>query len=141
MDGSGKPEEIAGSEDFLDGLGVSPDGKLLAAAVHEQEHGQLAVKIALFQIGSSKPMRMLGASLYSGKVQFTADGKSLAWSQSENGVDNVWLQPLDGSRGHPITDFKSERIWSFDLSQDGQRLGVLRGYNDSDVVLLQESRP
>jgi hypothetical protein len=44
----------------------------------------------------------------------------------ENGVDNVWVQPLDGSAGHAITDFKSEQIWTFSLSPDGKSLAVLR---------------
>ena len=49
--------------------------------------------------------------------------------------------PLDGSEGHPITDFKSEQIRSFHLSPDGKSLGVLRGHYDSDVVFFQEPKP
>jgi hypothetical protein len=56
-------------------------------------------------------------------------------------VDNVWVRPLDGPAGHPIRDFKSEQIWSFSLSLDGKSLAVLRGHYDSDVVLLQETKP
>jgi eukaryotic-like serine/threonine-protein kinase len=85
---------------------------------------------------------MFDATHYSGdRLQFTPGGKSLAYAIRENGVDNVWVQPLDGSAGHPITDFKSEQIWSFTLSPDGKSLAVLRGHYDSDVVLLQESNP
>jgi Tol biopolymer transport system component len=65
----------------------------------------------------------------------------VAYALRENGVDNLWVQPLDGSAGHSITDFKSEQIWSFSLSPDGKNLAVLRGHYDSDVVLLQESKP
>ena len=74
------------------------------------------------------------------RLQFTPDGKSVAYVGRENGVDNVWLQPLDGSAGHAITDFKSEQIWAFSLSPDGKSLAVLRGHWDSDVVLLQETK-
>jgi len=74
-------------------------------------------------------------------LQLTPDGKSVAYVGRENGVGNVWVQPLDGSAGHAITDFKSEQIWSFSLSPDGRSLAVLRGHYDSDVVLLQESKP
>jgi len=74
-------------------------------------------------------------------VQFTADGKFVAYPVFENGVDNVWIQPLDGSPGHQITHFNSERIFQFHWSPDGKRLGILRGHTDSDVVLLQESEP
>jgi hypothetical protein len=76
-----------------------------------------------------------------GTLRFTSDGKSVAYVSRENGADNVWVQPLDGSSGFPITDFKSERIWSFSLSPDGKSLAVLRGHYDSDVVVLQESKP
>jgi Tol biopolymer transport system component len=154
LDGSGKPEAVFAVPDgyrgFL-GLSVSPDGKTLAAAV---EKGQLletmegTAKIALFDLGSSSPPRMFDASHYSAHygwegspVQFTPDGKAVAYVGRENGVDNVWVQPLNGSAGHPITDFKSEQIWSFSLSPDGKSLAVLRGHYDSDVVLLQESKP
>jgi serine/threonine protein kinase len=145
LDGSGKAEEVVGSQNFLRGpLSVSPDGKMLAAPVHEEERGEPAVKMALFQIDSPGSPRMLDASLYSGGGgQFTPDGRALAWvrRERETGVDNVWVQPLDGSAGHPITNFNAERIWSFRLSPDGKSLAVLRGHYDSDVVLLQESRP
>jgi retron-type reverse transcriptase len=36
---------------------------------------------------------------------------------------------------------KSEQIYSFHWSPDGKNLGILRGHTDSDVVLLQESKP
>jgi Tol biopolymer transport system component len=65
----------------------------------------------------------------------------MAYAIRENGVNNVWVQPLDGSAGPPITDFKTEQIWSFSLSPDGKSLAVLRGHNDSDVVMLEESKP
>ncbi len=73
--------------------------------------------------------------------QFTPDGKSVAYPVRENGVDNVWVQPMDGSPGRQITKFDSEQILSFHWSPDGKNLGILRGHTDSDVVLLQESKP
>jgi Tol biopolymer transport system component/predicted Ser/Thr protein kinase len=140
LDGSGKTEAISGIPQGyipVGGLSVSPDGKTLATAVAKTAE---AVKIALFDLGSPSPPRMLDASHYLREVQFTPDGKSLAYAIRDNGVDNVWVQPLDGSAGHPITDFKSEQIWSFHLSPDGKSLGILRGHFDFDVVLLQESK-
>jgi serine/threonine protein kinase len=145
LDGSGKTEaifEVPRGYFSLSGLSVSPDGKTLATAVEKgQEAEAEAIKIALFDLGSPSPPRMLDARHYSGTgVQFTPDGKSVAYVSRENGVDNVWVQPLDGSTGRQITDFKSEQIWSFSLSPDGKSLAVLRGHFDSDVVLLQESK-
>ncbi len=148
LDGSGKAEKVFGMPQgyFLmeREISASPDGKTLATAVEKGEgvdrQGE-EVRIALFELGSSSPPRMLDASHYSGNtLQFTPDGKAVAYAIRENGVDNVWVQPLSGSAGHPITDFKSEQIWSFRMSPDGKSLAVLRGHYDSDVVLLQESK-
>jgi serine/threonine protein kinase len=47
----------------------------------------------------------------------------------------------DGSPGRQITNFKSEQITDFHWSFDGSKLGLIRGHTDSDVVLLQESKP
>ena len=147
LDASGKTEAIIGMpQDYRAGqLGISPNGKSLAT-VATKATGAAALKIAVFELGSSSPPRMLDASHYSVRalpstLQFSFDGKSLAYAIRENGVDNLWVQPLDGSAGHAITDFKSEQIWSFSLSPDGKSLAVLRGHYDSDVVLLQESKP
>lgn len=120
------------------GLNVSPDGKTLATVAGKADE----IKIAVFGLGSSSAPRMLDASRYAGSnLQFTPDVKPLIYGIRENGVDNLWIQPLDSSAGHAITDFKSEQTWSFSLSPDGKSLAVLRGHYDSDVVLLQESKP
>ena len=143
LDGSGKPEAIVTMpEGYLlprAGLSVSPDGKKLAIFVEPAQ--QAAVKIALFNIGLPNPPLMLDTSHYSGVFQFTSDGEAIVYATRENGVDNLWVQPLDGSAGYPITDFKSEQIWSFSFTPDAKNLVVLRGHFDSDVVLLQEGKP
>jgi WD40-like Beta Propeller Repeat len=72
---------------------------------------------------------------------FAPDGKALAYAVRENGVDNVWLQPLDGSPGKKITNFNADQITDMRWSPDGKTLGILRTHSDSDVVLLQASKP
>jgi eukaryotic-like serine/threonine-protein kinase len=149
LDGSGQPEAVFAAPQgyFSPGkeISVSPDGKTFAMAIAKNaavvKEGEDIERIDLFEPGSSSPPRILDASHISGStLQFSPDGKSIAYAIRENGVDNVWLQPLDGSAGHAITDFKSEHIWSFRLSPDGKSLAVLRGHFDSDVVLLQEAK-
>ena len=56
------------------------------------------------------------------------------------GVDNIWMQPLDGSKGRKLTDFKdSERIQDFRWSPDGKVLALLRFHSVSDVILLHDT--
>jgi Tol biopolymer transport system component len=148
LDGSGKSEPIPGSgveNAFLAGrgMGISPDGKMLVYVVGIQSApGPSTGKIALLDTATLLSPRILDTNPRISKgVQFTVDGKSVAYPVKENGVDNVWIQPLDGAPGRQITQFKSEQILSFHWSPDGKKLGILRGHADSDVVLLQEPQP
>ncbi len=76
-----------------------------------------------------------------GPVRFTHDGKAVVYTFHDQEAENLWLQPLDGSPGKQITNFKSEQIKDFHWSFDGSKLGMVRGHTDSDVVLLEESKP
>jgi len=75
----------------------------------------------------------------SGGVHFTPDSKAVSYSIRESGVDNLWVQPLDGSSGRRITSFTAEQISTFDWSPDGKSFAVLRGHTDSDVVLIRDT--
>jgi serine/threonine protein kinase len=150
LDGSGTSEPIPGSgveNAFLAGrgIGISPDGKTLVyvVALMNTTSQTSADKIALLDVANpGSRLRMFDANpRIAAGAQFTADGKSVAYPIAENGVDNVWAQPVEGTAGHQVTHFNSERILSFHWSPDGKRLGIIRGHTDSDVVLLQESKP
>ena len=73
-------------------------------------------------------------------LRFARDGRSVVYPVRENGVDNLWQQPLDGSKGKRITDFTSEQIFDFHWSFDGKQLALVRGHTDSDVVLIRDSK-
>ena len=149
LDGSGKPEPIPGSAVSRAilvgrGMGISPDGKTLAYLVEvltsERQNG--IEKIALLDLATLSSPQLLDVNpRISSGVQFTSQGKAIAYGIRENGVDNIWIQSIDGSPGRQITKFDSEQILSFHWSPDGKSLGILRGHTDSDVVLLQESKP
>jgi len=80
----------------------------------------------------------VGGGVFTGSMTFTPDGKSVAYVIRDKGVDNIWVQPLDSSPGHQITNFTSEDIAEFQWSPDGKTLAVAHTHNISDVVLLRE---
>jgi eukaryotic-like serine/threonine-protein kinase len=149
LDGSAKPEPIPGSHTegaFLTGrgMGVSPDAKTIVYGIEivNPDGSSGTPKIALLDTTSLSRPRLLDVNPKISKgPQFTPDGKAIAYPVAENGVDNIWVQPLDGTPGHQITHFTSEQIFVFHWSPDGKNLGILRGHTDSDVVLLQETKP
>jgi serine/threonine protein kinase/WD40 repeat protein len=127
---------------------ISPDGSKLAFVLTEASQAQSVIegsdeKIALVSLdANSKGARQLFTPNphITGSVHFTPDGKSLAYAVRENGIDNVWVQPIDGGPGHYITKFPSEQSrGGFAWSPDGKTLAILRGRLDSDVVLLRDT--
>ena len=125
---------------------LSPDGKFLAIVIVNAlnpESMKPEDKVALVNLESAGAPQLLKIEpgITGSGFQFTPDGKALAYAVKENGVDNVWVQPLDGSAGRKITNFNSEQIVDLRWSPDGKNLGILRTHSDSDVVLLQEAKP
>ena len=159
LDGSTAPEPLPGSVNFHGyvlmatlnipvrssrtvEMSISSDGKVLAYAADQVSGAETTESIALLNLESPTSPRLLAThSGRSGGVQFMPDGKAVAYPIRENGVDNLWVQPLDGSAGRQITHFTSDQIDSFHWSLDGKNLALLRSHSESDVVLLQESKP
>jgi Tol biopolymer transport system component len=116
------------------------DGKL--AAFKTVEHsGEHKAELALVSTDSGQARQIEFQHPAFGLVRFSHDGKSVVYPTRKNGVDNLWLQPLDGTKGHALTDFQSERIYDFHWSLDGKKLALVRGHNDSDVVLIRSQQP
>jgi serine/threonine protein kinase len=120
---------------------LSPDGKLAAFATLEHT-GQHKEKLAVVSAEPGQNPKMVDFERPRlGILRFSLDGKAVVYPTREQGVDNLWRQPLDGSKGHYLTDFKSERIYDFHWSFDGKQLALVRGHNDSDVVIIRDVPP
>ena len=135
----GRPETLSGLPAY--GFDISPDAKL-AAFITFAAPGVAKQQLALLPVDAPQNTKLLEMQhSRSGFARFTRDGKAVIYPFHDQDADNFWLQPLDGSPGKQITSFKSERIGDFHYSFDGSKLGVIRGHTDSDVVLLEESKP
>ncbi len=118
-------------------IDVSPDGRLLAFWTMMGTFGVINTETG--KVDRKFPMdpRMGSSSGLATLLQFTADGKALTFTIHLNGVDNLWVQPLDGTPAYPITSFKSDEITDFHWSPSGDRLGIVRGRTESNVVLIR----
>lgn len=57
--------------------------------------------------------------------------------KTEKQTGNLWKQDLEGGAPGRMTDFKSEMIFNYAFSTDGQRLIVSRGKRTVNVVMLK----
>ncbi len=137
----GTPQKIS-DHPAEGGFGISPDGKLVAFVTfqHVGDHQRM---LALSTIDSKQPDKMLAFERPpQGAVRFSPDGKAIVYSVRTADVDNLWMQPLNGSPGRQITNLSSEHIGdNFAWSPDGSKLALIRGHVDSDVVLIRDVQP
>ncbi|HEV2400979.1 MAG TPA: protein kinase [Candidatus Sulfotelmatobacter sp.] len=144
--------------------GTSPANSLLAEAALSPDGNMLALFTELLQpetktysrrivlVGPDSHIRNLdlepGVNAVfasegppaSGGFHFTPDGKSLAFVVEKDGVANVWAQPIDGSKGRQLTNFKNtEKIQDFRWSPDLKTLALLRFKSVSDAIVLRDT--
>ena len=145
----GTPELIKASRmknGFVGSAGdLSPDGRLLAAIVTQIDpvtqadiHALALIDVA---VNTESSIRIFPSQpTITFPVLFAPDGKNVAYRVIDKGTDNIWMQPVDGSKGHPVTEFTTDHIRGFGWSPDGKTLAVVRGHLISDVVLLREGK-
>ncbi|MFZ2009484.1 MAG: hypothetical protein WAU76_05705, partial [Candidatus Sulfotelmatobacter sp.] len=153
--GGGKPELVPGANppnSLTVQAALSPDGKTLAifTEVLNPELKTYSNRIVLASLGSSvrnldvdpglnAVFRSQGPPASAG-FRFSPDGKSIAFVIGEAGVDNIWMQPVDGSKGRKLTNFNDpESIRDFRWSPDGKALAMQRFSSVSDVILLRDT--
>jgi eukaryotic-like serine/threonine-protein kinase len=153
--GGGKPELVPGANppNSLTGQAtLSPDGKTLAifTLVLNPESKTYSNRIVLASLDSGVRNLDLDPALKavfrsqgppdSTGFRYSPDSKSLAFVVDEAGQDNIWMQPLDGSKGRNLTHFTDlEKIQDFRWSPDGKTLALLRFSSVSDVILLRDT--
>jgi serine/threonine protein kinase len=135
----GKPERLSELPEYGP-FDISPDGKLAAFAASGVGPKKRLALVPVDSTQNAKLVEFQHAQSH-GAVRFTPDGKAVVYALADQDSANLWLQTLDGSPGKQITNFKSEQIMDFHWSFDGSKLGMVRGHTDSDVVLLEESKP
>lgn len=127
----GEPVSLAGQMDAPPDF--SPDGKLIAFL----KGGRMMVAPTDGQ-GPIKSLDYLGDPI----PRFGPDGKSFTFVKTENGVSNLWSQPLDGGKPVQLTHFTSDQIWFPQVawSHDGKQLAMVRYSTNSDIVMISGFR-
>jgi serine/threonine protein kinase/Tol biopolymer transport system component len=122
---------------------ISPDGTMIACwQLPTKREGQL--QISILPINGGEPIKTFEATPnaitgWDAELQWTPDGKAVAYVDMRGNVGNVWTQPLSGGPPKQLTDFKDSQIYSFDWLRDG-RLVCSRGLRTGDAVLLHDAR-
>jgi eukaryotic-like serine/threonine-protein kinase len=131
---------------------ITPDSKSIAFIVDvvDPVTSLAHTKLAVLPVDGSSPAtprlleldpRIGSARNVSAIVQSVPGSSAIGFPITQDGVSNLWLQPLDGSPGHQVTHFPSEVIADFHWSPDGKTIAIIREHDVADVVLLKDSNP
>jgi Tol biopolymer transport system component/DNA-binding winged helix-turn-helix (wHTH) protein len=110
----------------------SPDGKWIGIYSTEHEPGQTIIVNA--QTGAH-------VQTVEGKYSaFTPDSKGLLFFEDYKGVRNIIVRPVSGVKPYSLTKFQEKGILGFDISPDGKKLAMVRGEEETDIVMISGFR-
>ncbi len=121
---------------------LSNDGKFLAFTTMEFDKAGTRYNRALKimnvngnEIGELKRKFDLSLGYY---YYFSPDSKNITYI-NQQGVENLYNLPLDGTAQKPITTFTSGQILNFNWSKDGKKIYIVRGIINNELVLLKNN--
>jgi hypothetical protein len=113
----------------------------LAGKMPNNRLGQDQLVVALVPLEGGNPVYveppyLTFDTMYAG-FRWAPDNKNLILVRTDNGVSNLWFQPIDGSASKQWTHFTSLEIFKFAISRDGKRVAVSRGTVSRNAVLIR----
>jgi len=118
----------------------SPDGKLISCILPKSskvERGSLAI-VPADGGPPSRTFQVVQFAHYYVTPRWSLDGQSVVYTEKQNGVGNLWKQPLAGGPPQRLTDFKTDLISNFAFSRDGKNIVLARGPKGAYVVLIRD---
>lgn len=121
---------------------MSPDGRLIACEIRSNTRAKPSMIAIISSEGGPalKTFPILPFQFGAQTIRWSGDGKAIVFAKPDNGVMNLWQQPIDGSPPQQLTNFTDGVIWSFSLTRDGRRIFLSRGKSSVDVVQIRNFR-
>jgi serine/threonine protein kinase len=142
----GSATPIDGGSETSGSAVISPDGTKIAFT-HGGSHGRYS-RIVVIPFAGGPPISSFDfperednpGGGNPGIIQWTVDGRAIAFVRDVKGQSNIWTLPLDGGAPKQLTHYKDLGIRNFAWSRDGKKLALSRGSATRDVVLIKNFR-
>lgn len=126
---------------------LSPDGKYIACYFPEKledpKSRTKTNKLTILSAADAAVIRQFDEPQPAAQTAllWTPDGKAVSYLMTENGVSNIWVQPVDGGPRQKITNLQSEQIFRYGWSRDYKTLVFEKGMSINDIVILRDKSP
>jgi serine/threonine protein kinase/Tol biopolymer transport system component len=123
---------------------LSPDGTLIASLQYKRAENRLQVEIVLRRFADGSIVKELSVpSRTDGTLNWTPDGKAVTYVTMVGSIENIYMQPIDGSVPVQLTHFDWEpaTIPGYGWSRDGKQFAYThRRLNNADVMMFSNYR-
>jgi Tol biopolymer transport system component len=131
----GTPVEI--SEKTIWCLDASEDAQLLCYLFGPSGD----TDVVLIPLAGGDPVPVTGIPGNAKGAAFGPDGRSITYSITGDGADEIWSIPAQGGAARLLARFEGKEIRDFAWSPDGKRLAIVKDSRSGDVVLLKRAAP
>jgi DNA-binding winged helix-turn-helix (wHTH) protein/Tol biopolymer transport system component len=117
---------------------ASPDGKWVAYGINDPNRSGFGIVPA----STGQPAKEFAISHVSpageGLIRWSPASDAIDFVDTQEGVSNVWRQPIEGGAPQQVTDFSSGLIFNFVWLPNGKDMAVAHGSTSSDVVRIRD---
>ena len=110
----------------------SPDGKRIACPTFKETEGRARTIWNIIPAPGGEPVSSLVLPPHAFDVKWAPDGTALTFVDENEGVHNIFRQPLGGRNPEPITRFTEGRIQTHEWPTKGNRILIIRWLSDGD---------
>lgn len=133
--GGGSPEQLTHGSIIVKPV-VSPDGKWIACAFRKDEADKW--KVAILPFAGGEPMKVLPITkAFNQILRWAPDSSALFYIVEEDGVSNIWKQPLGDTPAAQVTRFTEDTIFYYDRLASLDGFVLSRGRILRDIVLIK----
>lgn len=116
---------------------VSPDEKMIAFGANDPDTSKEMIYVKSLETGSI--IKSIPGSSDKTLI-WTRDSKAILFNAKVNSSGEIMMLPLDAAEAKPLTDFRSDHIFWFDVSRDGKAYATVRGKQPNDIVMIREEK-
>jgi hypothetical protein len=117
---------------------VSLGGRYLVCKMLEEHSGEWQVTVV--DLPKLRIVKRFDRIPIDTPVQWYPDETALVYVKDEKGISNLWKTVINSGLEVPVTQFKEDKIVSFDWSPNAHDHAMVRGIASSDVLLIKPAR-
>ena len=130
--------ELSLSVNRLSDLSFSPDNTRLLYGINsiDLKNDVYLNTYVISDLTSSKVRTLIKPSSHASAVQWSPDGKWVAYLSSQSGHDNIWLIPAEGGEGTQLTNVKQD-ISSFRWAPNSKTMAFVMADPDYKAPVVE----